>query len=140
MLKVWPKLVGVWEGTMTQVDSSGHVTDRRRMHIVQRLEDGYKWRQVNSYTWDDGRTVTIPVAGDFTAEGRLILENDRFKGAGWESGDNAIVEWEYKDEPGTRSWELISLPTPTHRVRTWQHTRNGQLEGITIIDEHKVAE
>ncbi len=140
-LKVFPRHVGVWEGTYTRLDAAGAVLDRHASRLVQTLEDGYKWTQKNTYVWPDGRTATFVFPGEFTPDGRLIFDTPRIRGYAWETGeDNAVLTWEYVDEPGTRLWELISLTEPGHRVRTWQHTRNGQFEGLTVIEERKIAD
>jgi hypothetical protein len=132
--------VGVWEGTFIRVDAGGEVTDRHRLRVVAALANGNEWRQRNTYSWDDGRTQTLAVSGTFAPDGRLVLDDGRIRGFGWETeSDNIIVAWEYVAEPGTRMWELVSLPDADHRLRTWQHIRHGTFEGVTIIDERRVG-
>ena len=139
-LNVFPKHLGVWEGTYTRIDEQGRVLDRHESRLTCRIIDGYKWHQNNFYRWPDGRTQSIDFPGEFSEDGVLHFDTPRLRGRAWEAApDLILLQWEYVNEPGTRLSEMIWLIAEGHRCRVWQHTLHGEYKGVTMIEERQVA-
>jgi hypothetical protein len=138
-LTLFPKHHGIWEGTYTRLDANGQVTDKFHSRLTLRLE-GKQWSQTNEYSWDNGKREFHDFGSShFNDHDHLIFDNPRIKGEAWESNNVINLYWTYKDEPGTMLYEIISMIDDNHRMRTWQHSRNGVFEGLTMIEERKVG-
>lgn len=138
-LKLFPQHTGVWEGTYTRINEKGEVIDKHKSRLTLKLE-GDKWTQVNEYTWDNGKKEVHDFGTClFDSKERLIFKNQRITGEAWEAGDVINLWWTYNTEPGTKLFEIITLIGDGHRMRTWQHSRNGKFEGITMIEEKRVS-
>jgi hypothetical protein len=139
-LKIFPHHTGVWEGSYTRIASDGKVLWNHKSRLSLRL-DGNEWRQSNLYTFPDGKVEFHNFGlSRFTNDGIMTFDNSRIFGKSWETEDSIILWWEYKEEPGTKLYEIINLLDSGHRMRVWQHTRNGIFEGLTMIEEWKKAE
>ncbi|MCS6807417.1 MAG: DUF3598 family protein [Bacteroidota bacterium] len=139
-LTVFPKHTGVWEGTYTRINAQGEVIDKHRSRLTLAL-NGREWTQTNEYIWDNGKREFHDFGVSyFDDNDRLQFDNHRIKGEAWESSNDIInLYWTYKEEPGTLLFEIITLLGDGHRMRTWQHSRNGKFEGLTMIEERRVA-
>lgn len=138
-LRLFPQHTGIWEGTYTRLNPQGQVIDHHKSRLTLSL-DGNKWSQTNEYTWADGKREFHDFGVSYFDDNeRLQFDNPRIKGESWESGDNIILWWTYKNEPGTMLYEIITLLGDGHRMRTWQHSRNGVFEGLTMIEERRVS-
>jgi hypothetical protein len=136
---IFAQHTGIWEGTYTRIDAQGQVIDQHRSRLTLRIE-GNTWRQTNEYTWPDGRREFHDFgASPIDQDGVLYYDNPRIVGKAWETGDTICLEWQYKQQPGTQLYEIINLLGDGHRMRTWQHSRNGHFEGLTMIEERRVA-
>jgi hypothetical protein len=137
-LRLFPKHTGVWEGAYTRIDPQGNVIDKWRSRLTLRL-DGDIWTQTNEYIWDDGRREFHDFgASRFDENGVLHFDNYRIFGKSWETGDNIFLWWTYKDQAGSKLYEIITLLGPGHRMRTWQHSLDGRFDGLTMIEERQV--
>ncbi|MCU0426332.1 MAG: DUF3598 family protein [Candidatus Kapabacteria bacterium] len=139
-LSIFPKHEGIWEGTYTRINPKGEVIDKHNSRLTLKLV-GNEWSQTNEYTWESGKREFHDFGTSYFDENdRLQFDNPRIKGEAWESGNDVInLYWTYKSEPGTMLFEIITLIEDGHRMRTWQHSRNGQFEGLTMIEERRVA-
>lgn len=138
-LSLFEAHTGIWEGTYTRLNEKGEVTDRHRSRLFLKMEAN-QWIQKNEYIWDSGkREVHDFGASPFDENGILHYANKRIIGKAWEAGDVICLEWQYNEQPGTHLYEIITLLDEGHRMRTWQHSRNGKFEGLTMIEEHRVA-
>lgn len=138
-LKLFPKHTGIWEGTYTRLNAKGEVIDKHRSRLTLKL-DGNKWSQKNEYMWDNGKKEVHDFGvSTFDENGYLTFDNPRIKGKSWEADEVINLWWTYNEEPGTKLFEIITLIEDGHRMRTWQHSRNGEFEGLTMIEERQVA-
>jgi Domain of unknown function (DUF3598) len=138
-LTLFPKHHGIWQGTYTRLAPDGTVTDKHNSRLTLAL-DGKKWSQTNEYTWADGKREFHDFGDShFDDNDHLQFDNPRIKGEAWESQNVINLWWTYKDEPGTMLYEIITMIDDNHRMRTWQHSRNGVFEGLTMIEEHRVV-
>ena len=137
-LKLFPSHAGVWEGTYTRLDPQGKVLDHHSSRLTMLLQ-GQDWRQTNEYKWEDGKHEfhNFGIA-QFDNEGVMTFDNPRIFGKAWESEPSIMLWWTYKDEPGSKLFEIITMIEDGHRMRTWQHSRNGVFEGLTMIEERQV--
>ncbi len=138
-LKVFPKHTGVWEGTYTRINPRGQVIDHHKSRLTLRL-NGREWSQKNEYIWEQGkREVHDFGVSTFNDQGQLIFDNPRIQGVSWESDELINLWWSYLEEPGTKLYEIITLIEDGHRMRTWQHSKDGTFQGITMIEERQMA-
>lgn len=139
-LRIFPHHTGVWEGTYTRIAADGTVMWSHKSYILQHLE-GNEWRQTNQYDFPSGKREFHNFGlSYFNQNGELTLDNYRIFGKSRESDKCIILWWEFKNEPDSKLFELINLIKKGHRTRVWQHTCNGVFEGITMIEEWKIAE
>jgi Domain of unknown function (DUF3598) len=137
-LKLFPLHTGVWRGTYTRIAADGSIIHQHASELTLRL-NGSIWHQTNRYTFLDGREEFHDFGEcPFNEEGVLIFDNPRILGKAWETEDSIVLEWQYKNEPGSQLYEIINLLGDGHRMRVWQHARNGVFEGLTMIEERRV--
>ncbi len=138
-LRLFPQHTGIWEGTYTRIAPDGSTIHKHKSRLTLKLI-GNIWWQSNLYHFEDGRTEFHNFgASQFDDQGVMTFDNHRIFGKSWESNDNILLWWEYKEEPGTKLFEIITLLGDGHRMRTWQHSRDGVFEGLTMIEERRVA-
>ncbi|MFI6321989.1 DUF3598 family protein [Nonomuraea sp. NPDC050556] len=129
---------GEWDGTYTYVAADGTITDRHRSHVRCSLSsEGNDYYQVNTYTWDDGRTEEHRFPGVYLGGGRCRFDTERIRGEFFEV-DSAVIylQWVYKAAEDIRLYELIVLSEDgKHRNRTWQWHRDGICFQRTLITE-----
>ena len=138
-LKIFPHHTGVWEGTYTRLAPDGKIMWKHKSVLSLRL-DGNEWRQSNLYTFPNGKIEFHNFGlSHFDDNGVMTFDNPRIYGKSWESEGSIILWWEYKNEPGSKLYEIINTIEPKHRMRVWQHSRNGVFEGLTMIEEWNTA-
>ncbi len=140
-LKLFSKNTGVWEGTYTRINTNGQVIFKHKSRLTLRL-DGNEWRQTNYYEFENGRVEFHNFGmSSFNEQSILKYNNERIIGEAWEAngGNNILLWWTYKKEPGTMLYEMITPVSADYRTRVWQHTRNKVFEGLTMIEEWKTA-
>jgi hypothetical protein len=139
-LKLFPKHGGVWQGTYKRINPAGELMWEHNSLLTLRL-DGAEWRQTNLYEFPDGRTEFHNFGvTHFDDKGVMTFDNPRIYGKSWETEGSIILWWTYINEAGSKLYEIINLIDDKHRMRVWQHTTNGVFEGLTMIEEWKIAE
>ncbi len=139
---LFPHMSGIWQGTYSRYNAQGTLLFTHKSKLSLRL-DGMEWRQINHYTFDNGREEYHNFGmSPFNEQGIMQYNNARIIGEAWEdtNGKNILLWWSYKDEPDTMLHEMITPLEPGHRTRVWQHIRNNVFEGVTVIEEWKTAE
>lgn len=133
---------GVWEGVYIHVDTDNKEIDRHksRLQCLMPADGEYPYYQINTYTWDDGRTEEIHFPAAYR-DGKIWWDTDRIVGSCWEINDQTIVlTWVRKDEPGAYLYEMIQLSADGNdRARTWHWFQNDELYQRTCIKEKRVA-
>ena len=138
--KFFPTHTGIWEGTYRRVDPQGNTMFEHKSRLTLKL-DGKNWYQTNYYTFENGREEFHNFGlAVFDENGVMTFDNPRILGKAWEGSTNVLLTWTYKDEPGSKLFEMITLLGDDHRTRVWQHSRNGVFEGLTMIEEWKKAD
>ena len=117
-LSLFKEHSGVWEGTYTRLDPKGNILFKHSSKLTMVL-DGNKWLQTNYYVFENGR-IEFHNFGrcEFDAEGVMVFDNPRIYGKAWEDKENIILTWTYKEEPGSKLYEIISMIEDKHRMRT----------------------
>jgi len=140
-LRIFPKHTGIWEGKYVRIDANGKVTNQWKSRLTIKLSEGGAYHQVNQYMWDDGHEELHDFGvSHFDETGTLIFDSPRILGYSWETRDSVCLVWEYKNRPGSKLFEMIDLiGDGTHRVRNWRWTEGDVFQGITMIEERKVA-
>ncbi len=138
-LKLFPHHTGVWEGQYTRLDPAGNILFTHTSKLTLKL-DGHNWYQTNYYRFENGREELHNFGlAVFDEEGVMTFDNPRIYGRAWEGKENIMLTWTYKDEPGSKLFEMITLIEPQHRMRVWQFSRNGVFEGLMMIEERQTA-
>lgn len=139
-LKLFPHHSGIWEGNYKRIDQNGKIVFEHKSRLTLKLE-GRNWYQTNYYTFENGREEFHNFGqAVFNDEGIMTFDNPRIIGYAWEDRNNVLLTWEYKDEPGSKLHELITLLEPGHRMRVWQFSKNNEFQGLMMIEERKVAD
>ncbi|GGM45930.1 DUF3598 family protein [Dactylosporangium sucinum] len=132
--------LGEWEGEYIHVDADGQIIDRHASHLLCTAPDDgtYDVRQVNTYTWDDGRQAQFEFSG-VTRDGICYFDNDRIKGEMSQIDELVIIlTWSYKDDMSNYLYELIQLSRDGKRkFRTWHWMDNDRIVKRTLIRETK---
>lgn len=138
---------GEWEGVYTHVDADGKITDQHKSHLSCRFpEDGSNdYFQVNTYTWDDGRTEQYSFPGIYDGHGRMRFDTERLDGVTWGLDENAVyLTWRYRSADATRNQQLFEMivldDSGNNRSRTWQWVENGVCVRRTLIQEVRVSD
>ncbi len=135
----FPHHTGVWEGTYTRIDVDGKILFKHKSKLTLKL-DGRRWYQTNLYNFDDGREEFHNFGeAIFDDNGVMTFDNPRIYGQAWEGKSNVILTWTYKDQPGSRLYEIISLISEGHRMRVWQFSQDDEFQGLMMIEEWKTA-
>ncbi len=131
---------GIWEGTYKRINAAGELINQWKSRLTIKLE-GDIYHQVNHYMWDDGHEEIHDFGiSKFDENGTLIFDSPRIEGYSWETRDSICLIWTYKNRPGSKLFEMIDLiGDGTHRIRNWRWTENDEFQGITMIDERRVA-
>jgi hypothetical protein len=137
---------GVWDGRYRHFDSAGRLEDEHASRVLCCFPDDGPWpyRQVNLYSWGDGRTQRVELNAQLR-QGRLWWDNALVRG--WatdlpmdEEGRTAVLYWQRLDDPALYVYEMIQLSdTGKKRARTWQWIRDGELVMRTAIEERLVS-
>ncbi|HMQ08174.1 MAG TPA: DUF3598 family protein [Saprospiraceae bacterium] len=137
-LRLFPQHTGIWEGTYTRISPRGEVIYWHHSRLTLKL-NGVEWSQTNEYMFPGGKSEFHDFGiSTFDQNGILTFDNPRIYGKSWESENNILLWWEYKEESGTKLYEIISLLSEGHRMRTWQYSRNGVFEGLMMIEERRI--
>lgn len=141
-LRLFPKHLGIWEGTYTRISPEGTLIDKWKSRLTIRMLDEKTYHQVNEYFWDDGHYECHDFGkSKFNDEGVLIFDNPRILGEAWETHNSVNLTWTYKDRPGSMLYEMIDLIGEKEdvRIRTWKWSYYDKFEGLTMIHEKKVG-
>jgi hypothetical protein len=139
-LRLFPKHTGIWEGSYMRIDAQGKIINQWKSRLTIKLE-GSDYHQVNHYIWDDGHEEIHDFGiSKFDENGTLIFDSPRIEGYSWETRDSVCLVWSYKNRPGSKLFEMIDLiGDGTHRIRNWRWSEGDEFQGITMIEERKIA-
>lgn len=142
---------GVWADTYRWLDSTGRQVDEHRctMLVMFPADPPYAYRQVNMYTWADGRTVTKDFFIRYV-EGsrRFFIWSDEV--AGWvaepevdDQNLTTLMKWvRISDDERDQGvyYEMINNSAcGRFRSRVWQQLQGGRAVRRCIINGEKVS-
>ncbi len=144
--QVFPKHVGVWEGKWVVLDADCQERQRFTAILTQRIVDN-QWLQTNCQTYADGRSETQTFIGTIAGAGQIQIESPdppfcNYITLAEEYSERYILFqiWD-KATQTLRAIELINLTSDSTRVRTTQSfTSTGELRGVMVITEQKIAD
>jgi hypothetical protein len=132
---------GEWAGVYIHVDTNNVEIDRHQSHLLCKFtnEAEFPYHQINTYTWDDGRTEELHFPATYKDK-QIFWDTDRILGRAWEIDDKTVVlTWTRKGEPGTYLYEMIQLSDDgQNRGRTWHWFEDDKLVKRTCIKETRV--
>lgn len=132
---------GEWVGEYLTVDKDGKIIDRHRSHLSCKFDHPeHAYSQTNRYMWDDGKQETHFFPATYSNK-RIWFDTDRILGSAWEADENTVLlQWERKDLPGMRLFEMIQLsPNGENRTRTWHWFQDNELLKRTLIQESRMS-
>lgn len=131
---------GVWEGTYIHVDKDNNEIDRHKSRLQCLFPSADRYHQINTYTWDDGRTEEIEFPSTYR-DGKIWWDNERIVGNCWEADEQTIMlRWQRPNMPGAYLYEMIQISADgNNRARTWHWFENDELFKRTCIKEKRVA-
>jgi len=140
-LRLFPQHTGIWEGSYIRINAQGEKTDEWKSRLTIKITEDGAYHQVNQYFWADGHQECHDFGiCHFNEEGELLFDSPRINGYSWETKDSVCLIWTYLNRPGSKLYEMIDLiGDGTHRVRNWRWTENDTFQGITMIEERRVA-
>jgi hypothetical protein len=143
--KVFPKHVGVWEGSWIRLDANGKELERFTGLLTKKIVDN-QWVQTNTYQFVDGRSVTQNFVGLVAGEGILKFESSdppfcNYTLIAEEHGDSLIIFRVWDKATGMLlGLETINLSDDNTCVRTSQgFTEEGKFRGVMVINERRVG-
>ncbi len=136
-LRVFPKMLGRWRGSMLYFDAAGVLQSRSVIEVDARFLDG-GWRQINTVTPQGGEARQAVVTGWFDEGPVFRLDTDQIVGSGREVGDSVVVVWSMRADPSLAFEELISFRGERSRARAWHHFKGDELIGVTLLQERRV--
>lgn len=132
---------GEWEGVYIHVDTDNVEIDRHKSYLQCKFQSDptYPYYQINTYTWDDGRTEEIHFPATYKDK-KIWWDTDRIDGSAWELDERTVVlTWTRKDSPGTYLYEMIQISEDgNNRGRTWHWFEQDVLVKRTCIKERRV--
>lgn len=143
--KVFPRCVGVWEGSWIRLDQEAQVVEQFTAVLTQKII-GNQWVQTNENKYDD-RIEFLDFWGQAINDNTLLLKSSEspycnFKMLAQEYADNIIMirVWDQKSGAPLAT-ETINLVSENYRIRTMQQflPPDGELYGFMIIREHRVG-
>lgn len=144
------KSQGVWEGVYRHIDPEGQIIDQHRSRLITHFPEAgpYPFHQVNIYTWDDGRTVTLDFWVDYDLEtDSMVYDDDKIKGyfrkiTEDHAGVSLLGHWRRHALPGVYFYEMIQRNEACNRrTRTWQWIKDeGGVYRRTLVDEEKISD
>ena len=118
------KHFGTWEGESVKIDPQGNVLDKHATKIEIGAK-GKKYSHRNTYTWPDGKTITIISPGEFESSGKLVVHQNNMRGEFIAINDNQLI----LVAPSVPLFEVINMcPDQKTRYRTIQV---GDINGTT---------
>lgn len=131
---------GEWEGVYIHVDAEGREVDRHKSALQCRFPaDGeYPYYQINTYTWDDGRTEVSHFPATYR-NNRIWWDTERIEGSAWEIDERTVMlTWTRKDLPRHYLYEMIQISADGNdRGRTWHWFEDDVLVRRTCIKERR---
>jgi hypothetical protein len=147
---------GVWEGEYIYIDNDCTVLDRHKslLYCIYPTDQPHIYQQKNTYTWGNGREVSVSFEFRLDTDGTLQWNSQRNVGFVWDErelyeGYGTIrVTWRRSSQPGTSAvdlpnatiFELIQqMPETNERARVWQWFVDKKLVQRTLIRERRIA-
>ena len=137
--RLWQSHVGVWESDYTIRDAEGNVVDQHHAlnDIQLDLERGV-YAQRNTYTRGDEVEVRR-YTGRFVGRD-LVIEGAILHGSSRAYDERTIVLNFAKPSLGEETYETIVLMDETHRGRSMQHYKGGELVRVTsVFGERRIS-
>lgn len=130
--------LGTWQGTIIKINAQGERQNTFSGSFAVSFQGG-DYHQENIYHFADGTCRTLRFTGQFKA-GILILSSSdypEFQASAWDAGNDLILFSSSKKEAGNhfRYIEVMSLISPSSRVRSTQIFKDGCFDGMTYIEE-----
>lgn len=145
--KVFPKHIGVWQGTWIRLDADAKEIERFTGVVSKKIVDN-QWVQTNTYQFADGRSVTQNFVGILAGKGSIKIESNEppfsnYTAIAEEYGDDLVIFRIWDKATGVLlGIETINLSeNNTCCIRTNQgYTAEGKFKGGMMIVERKIED
>jgi len=130
-------ITGVWEGTYTHLTPGGTLIESYGSRQETRLE-GERWYERISYLRDGAEPEVLDFRAAFEGD-ELVFGSADFEGrTRIVDGRFLLFPYRWTAEPEVEVVELITFTGEDYRSRLWQRFRDGRLERLTVVEEHRV--
>ncbi|GII86120.1 hypothetical protein Ssi03_41100 [Sphaerisporangium siamense] len=130
-------VAGVWEGSYTHLTPAGAVLETYRSRQETRL-DGDRWYERIIYLRDGAAPEVLDFRARFEGDD-LVFDAAEFEGgARLVDGRFLLFPYRWSAEPGVEVVELVTFSGDDYKSRLWKRLRDGRLEQVTVIEEHRV--
>ncbi|GAA2737770.1 DUF3598 family protein [Actinocorallia aurantiaca] len=131
-------VTGVWEGAYTHLTPGGTVLETYASRQETRLE-GDHWYERIIYRRPGAEPQVLDFRARFEGDDDLVFGSTDFEGrARLVDGRFLLFPYRWQDEPGVEVVELITFAGDDYKSRLWKTFRDGRLERVTVVEEHRV--
>ncbi|WP_067186124.1 DUF3598 family protein [Microtetraspora niveoalba] len=131
-------VTGVWEGAYTHRTPGGVLLETYASRQETRLE-GDRWYERIVHRREGAGPRALDFRARFDGDDDLVFDSADFEGrARLVDGRFLLFPYRWTAEPGLEMVELITFTGDDHKSRVWKTFRDGRLEQITVVEEHRV--
>ncbi|SEF68944.1 protein of unknown function [Thermomonospora echinospora] len=131
-------VTGVWEGVYTHLTPAGAVLETYGSRQETRLE-GDHWYERIIYRRPETEPQMLDFRARFDSDDDLVFGSADFQGrARLVDGRFLLFTYRWTAEPGVEVVELITFARDDYKSRLWKTFRDGRLEQVTVVEEHRV--
>jgi hypothetical protein len=139
---IFVRHTGTWQGEYIKTDTRGHFLRSFRGTFMIAIA-GTTYQQVNRYQYPDGSQLELHFDGAFV-DGILHMTSSSysdFAAIAWDAGQNTLCFRATKTQDGALITfiETMTLLSPDRRVRSTHALKDGVFDGISFIEELRIA-
>ena len=140
--EIFTRHIGTWKGEYIKTDKQGHFS-RSFVGSFTIAIAGNQYQQVNKYEYADGSCLQLDFEGQF--EDRILKMRSSsysdFSAIAWDAGQDLVCFRANKtqDDALITFIETMTLLSENHRVRSTQAFKDGVFDGISFIEETRIA-
>ncbi|MBD2176992.1 hypothetical protein H6F42_08730 [Pseudanabaena sp. FACHB-1998] len=140
--EIFIRHLGTWQGEYIKTDKQGQFS-RSFVGSFTIAIAGNQYRQVNKYEYADGSRLQLDFEGEFVDQ--ILTMRSRsysdFEAIAWDAGQGLVCFQATKtqDDALIKFIETMTLLDDHQRVRSTQAFKNGIFDGISFIEEIRIA-
>jgi hypothetical protein len=140
--EIFTRHIGTWKGEYIKTNQQGHFS-RSFVGSFTIAIAGNQYQQVNKYEYADGSSLQLDFEGQFVDQILQMRSSSYsdFEAIAWDAGQDLVCFRANKTQDGALITfiETMTLLSENHRVRSTQAFKNGVFDGISFIEEMRIA-